>query len=141
MEKAWIQLEQIDEQIEVNRRVHDRIKDEIHFLEVRLENVDNEYKDLNSQKLYLAKKAYGDPEIRKGLIKRGKQCSNSTVRKAAAKLQEKNTDIKWDDDVKMELIDACIVLDRGDRKKLKNSNFIEFLAKVGKLGYVRTSNY
>lgn len=141
MEKTWIEIEKIDERIAVNRRVHDRIKSDIRVLEVQLENVNIEFKELNAQKLYLGKKAYGDPEIRRGLIERGEKCSNRTVRQAAERLREENTDVKWGDDVKMELINACALLDRAGSKRIVNPNFSDYLAKVGKLGYVRTTNY
>lgn len=116
-----------------------RTQDEIELLQDKLKNYDIEYDSLRSHKQFLGKEIYGNPTVRSALIKSGLTSNNSRVREAAQKLQEQDIDVKWDKDVREELINICVYIDIGVTK-VSNWNISRVLYKIGKFGYDEIDN-
>ncbi len=117
MPERWTEIKQVDDSIYANRRGKKRTQDEIELLRDKLKNYDIEYDSLRSHKQFLGKEIYGNPTVRSTLVKSGLTCNNSRVREAAQKLQEQDTDVKWDKDVREELINICVYIDIGVTKE------------------------
>lgn len=139
MAERWTEIKQIDDDIHANRRGKKRTQDEIKALQNKLENYDHEYDELRSHKQFLGKELYGNPITRSELIKNGLGSGNSRVRAAAQMLQERDSNIKWDQDVQEELINICVYIDAGVTK-INNWNITSILYKIGKFGYEEIEN-
>lgn len=142
MPERWTEIKQVDDSIYANRRGKKRTKDEIELLQNKLRNYDMEYDLLRSRKQFLGKEMYGDPTVRSELVKSGLTCNNSKVREAAQRLQEQETDVKWDQDVREELINICVYIDIGVTKvsNWNISRISRVLYKIGKFGYEEIDN-
>ena len=77
--------------------------------------------------------------MRSELIQDGLKSSNSRVREAAQTLQEQDTNVKWDKDVREELINICVYIDIGVNQ-ISNWNISSILYKIGKFGYNEIDN-
>lgn len=139
MPERWTEIKQVDEDIEANRIGRKRTENEINLLRDKLKNIDVEYDDLRSRKKFLGKELYGNPSVRSELIQSGLSSSNSRVREAAQKLQEQDTDVKWDKDVKEDIINICVYIDIGVTR-IRNWNLSSILYKIGKFGYEDIDN-
>lgn len=139
MAERWREIRQVDDDIYANRRGKKRTQDEIEILQNKLINYDKEYDSLRSHKQFLGKEIYGNPTTRDELIKSGLGSSNSRVRAAAQRLQEEDTNVKWDQDVREELINICVYIDMGVTK-ISNWNISRILYRIGKFGYEEIEN-
>lgn len=139
MPERWTEIRQIDDNIYANRRRKERTQDEINALNNKLKNYDKEYNSLRSHKQFLGKETYGNPTVRSELIQDGLKSSNSRVREAAQTLQEQDTNVKWDKDVREELINICVYIDIGVNQ-ISNWNISSILYKIGKFGYNEIDN-
>lgn len=139
MPERWTEIKQIDENIYANRRRKQRTQDEIELLQDKLKNYDIEYNLLCSHKQFLGKEIYGNPSVRSALVESGLTCNNSRVREAAQRLQEQDMDVKWDKDVREELINICVYIDMGVTQ-ISNWNISRILYKIGKFGYEEINN-
>lgn len=139
MAERWTEIKQIDDDICANRRGKQRAQDEIKALQNKLANYDHEYDELRSHKKILGKELYGNPITRRKLIENGLGSGNSRVRAAAQSLQERDSNIKWDQDVQEELINICVYIDAGVTK-INNWNITSILYKIGKFGYEEIEN-
>ena len=139
MPERWTEIKQVDENMHANRRGKRKALDEISFLQNKIKNYDQEYDSLRSHKLFLGKEVYGSPGVRSKLIQHGLTCSNSKVREAAQRLKEEESNVKWDSEVKEELINICVFIDRGTTR-ISNWNFSNVLFRIGKFGYESIEN-
>ena len=139
MPERWTEIKQIDDDINANRRGKKRTQDEITLLQNKLKNYDEEYNSLRSHKQFLGKEVYGNPSVRSELVKSGLESSIYRVREAAQKLQEQDSDIKWDKDVQEELINICVYIDIGVTK-ITNWNISSILYRIGKFEYEKIEN-
>lgn len=135
----WVEITKVDEDIHANRREKKKTEEEISILQNKLRNYEEEYNVLQSQKQFLGKEMYGDPSVRSALIEEGLKSSNFKVRQAASILRVQDTDVKWEKDVRDELINICVYIDGGIHP-MKNWNIRGILYKIGKFGYIGINN-
>lgn len=134
-----MKIKQVDESINVNRQKKKKAEDEISVLRNQLKNYEQEYNRLYSHKQFLGKEIYGEPEVRKELIRSGSASKNLSIREAAEKLSEENKDVKWDKEVEESLINICVYIDAGI-SKIRNWNISSIMYKIGKFGYESIDN-
>lgn len=131
---SWFDISLIYNDIHANRREKMRTEEEIEFLQNKLKTNEQEYNYLTLQKERLGKELYGDPKVRMALIETGLKSRNAQVRMAAQKLRQEDTNVKWDEEVKDELIQFCVSIDLSIHP-IRNQNIIRILYNIGKFGY------
>lgn len=134
MSDRWKELNQLDESMARVKSQKIRVENEIKILQHRIKNLDNEFAELHDLWLFAGKERYGQITDREKLILKGSKSDNVQVRKAARALEIAAKDIKFEDDVKEDMIRICIFIEKGTRER-DNWNIRSMLTTIGKLGY------
>lgn len=134
MTDRWKELNQLDEEMARVKSQKTRVENEIQVLQRRIQNLDVEFKELHGLWLFAGKEQYGSAEFRESLIQKGSKSDMAQIRQAAHTLEIATKNIKFEDDVKEDMIRICIFIERGTRER-KNWNIKSILVSLGKLGY------
>lgn len=133
---GWKDINQLDENMIRIKNQKIRVENEIKTLQYRISNLDTEFEELHSLWLFAGKERYGKNTNREKLIQEGSKSESVQIRQAAYTLEIVSKDIKFDDDVKDDMIRICIFIEKGTRER-NNWNLKSMLIAFGKLGYDR----
>ena len=134
MADGWKEINQLDENMTRVKNQKIRVENEIKTLQHRIKNLDTEFEELHSLWLFAGKERYGKTADREKLIQEGNKSESVQIRQAAYTLEIVSKDIKFDDDVKDDMIRICIFIEKGT-KEHNNWNIKSMLIAFGKLGY------
>ncbi len=134
MADGWKEINQLDEDMTRVKRQKMRVENEIRTLQHRRENLDTEFEELHRLWSFAGKERYGKTADREKLIYEGSKSESVQIREAARSLEIATKDIKFEDDVKDDMIRICIFIEKGTRER-NNWNIKSMLIAFGKLGY------
>lgn len=134
MINGWKEINQLDEDMTRVKKQKMRVEDEIKTLQHRIKNLDTEFEELHNLWLFACKERYGQTAEREKLIRAGHKSESVQIRQAAHTLEIATKNIKFEDEVKEDMIRICIFIEKGTRER-NNWNIKSMLIAFGKLGY------